>query len=167
MLLSHDPGRMRRRYISWSFLAAVVIVATGSTAWLAGRPPTAGCASAEPVASGQTLILGRAIVARPWYGPHHVYGLFQVPERFGRGHVAATLRVGSFQEPADLQRGRWSDSAIAPMPGHYLKRVYVPTRTALRFLVSGHFGDLRTACNWTLEVLDQGHDSGENDLSPR
>ena len=39
--------------------------------------------------------------------------------------------------------------------GHYNKRVYLPTRTALWFLLTGRFGDLKMPCHWWLVIADR------------
>jgi len=151
----------------WSgLLVGLALVTTGSVTWLATRPPTAGCPGNSDV-TGPIVIPARSIVARPWYGPHHVYGLFMVPERFGREKVLATLRVGGFQEPADLRGRRWSAGSVDPLPGYYVKRIYMPTRVALKFLVSGRFRDLRAPCNWTLDVSTRTTRMRPTDSWPR
>jgi len=75
---------------------------------------------------------------------------------FARGDHAATVKVAGYRAPADVRRGRTrrSASGMPSIPGHYPTRVYLPTRTALRLLVTGHFGDVRAACNWTLEIAE-------------
>ncbi|HEY5564524.1 MAG TPA: hypothetical protein VIL33_02970 [Rhodothermia bacterium] len=66
------------------------------------------------------------------------------------------MSVIDHSESADVRRGRTrrQASSTPSIPGHYPKRVYLPTRTALRLLVTGHFRDLQAACNWTLEIAD-------------
>ena len=39
--------------------------------------------------------------------------------------------------------------------GHYMKRVYLPTRTALWFLLTGRFGELKMPCHWWLVIADR------------
>ena len=41
-------------------------------------------------------------------------------------------------------------------PGHYNNnRTYIPTRTALWFLPTGRFDDLKTPCHWWLVIADR------------
>jgi len=55
-------------------------------------------------------------------------------------------------ERADKQ---YTVDDVLAEPGHYLLRIYVPTRVAVWFLVKGLFGDLRTPCNWTLVFIER------------
>jgi hypothetical protein len=129
----------------------------GLTFWLATREPTASCASGAPASANVHEIEPARIVVRPWLGPHHVYGIFVVPNQFRDRKYAVTLAVRDFSEPVirNLKRDQpYVDPALST-PGHYLERAYVPTRVALRFLVSGRFGDLRTACQWQLAYHEQ------------
>ena len=125
-------------------------IALAATAWLLGRPPAAGCETPR----GGTVheIAASRIVVRPWLGPHQVYGIFVVPDRFMDPRYSARLAVAGFESAIirNLVRKRsYVDPALA-RPGHYLERAYVPTRVALRLLLTGHFGELRTACHWQL-----------------
>jgi hypothetical protein len=137
--------------------AGGLVLAAGMTVWLAMRAPTAGCESSAPADSSVHEIAAAKIVVRPWLGPHHVYGVFVVPNRFRDRRYSATLAVRDFNAPLirNLKRDRPYIDAALSRPGHYLERAYVPTRVALRFLVSGRFGDLRTACEWQLAFRER------------
>jgi len=39
--------------------------------------------------------------------------------------------------------------------GYYMKRVYVPTRSAFWYLFTGRFGDFSTSCHWWLVLVDR------------
>lgn len=136
-------------------LAALALVSALSLGWLASGGPTAQCGQVEGK-SDQNSLSPVEVVASPWYGPHHVYAVFQIPDRFARGDHPAAVTVADYRASIDV-RSPWrrsqADSTVS-IPGHYPERVYVPTRTALRLLVTGHFGDLRVPCNWTLEIAD-------------
>jgi hypothetical protein len=137
--------------------AGGLALAAGLTWWLATRQPTASCAPAARANPRVHEIEPARIVVRPWLGPHHVYGIFIVPNQFRDRKYSATLAVHDFSEPVirNLKRDKpYVDPALST-PGHYLERAYVPTRVALRFLVSGRFGDLRTACEWQLAFRER------------
>lgn len=136
-------------------VAALALVSALSLAWLASGGPTAQCGQVEGK-SDQNSLSPVEVVASPWYGPHHVYAVFQIPGRFAHGDHPATLKVADYLESIDIRTPRnrgWTRSTVS-IPGHYPMRVYLPTRIALRLLVTGHFGDLRVPCNWALEIAD-------------
>jgi hypothetical protein len=135
------------------FLALTFVLAA-TVIWLANKGPTGACADTAAVdGARRPQIYPRSIVAKPWYGPHHVYGFFVVPERFDFERLTATLWVGNFRQPADLHKPP-STVGFESIPGHYVKKVYLPTHVAIGFLISGHFGDLRLSCNWILRVVE-------------
>ena len=129
-------------------VAFVIAIAS----WLAIREPTGSCESSTPRDSGVPAIAAATIVVRPWLGPHHVYGIFVVPDQFRDRRYSATLEVCDFTAPLirNLKRDKPYIDPALNVPGHYLERAYVPTRVALRFFVSGRFGDLRTSGEWQL-----------------
>jgi hypothetical protein len=135
-------------------LLALTIVLAATVIWLANKGPTGACADTAAVdGARRPQIYPRSIVVKPWYGPHHVYGFFVVPERFDFEQLTATLWVGNFHQPADLHKPP-STVGFESIPGHYVKKVYLPTHAAMGFLISGHFGDLRLSCNWILRVVE-------------
>jgi hypothetical protein len=96
-------------------------------------------------------------VVRPWFGPHHVYGIFVVPDRFVDQRYSAVLAVDDFRIKLIrnlIRKKSYTDAALA-RPGHYLEKAYVPTRTAFWFLLVGRFRDLRTPCRWELIFADR------------
>lgn len=130
---------------------AVVLAATG---WLLSRAPAGSCV--PPRTGAVHEIAASRIVVRPWLGPHQVYGIFVVPDRFMDRRYAARLAVPGFEFGIIrnlIRKQAYVDAALA-RPGHYLERAYVPTRVALRLLFTGRFGDLRTACHWQLRFYD-------------
>ena len=145
---------MPRRRAVGGGLALLVLVA----GWLLHREPTVRCDDAPaPRDSRVYEIAPASIVVRPWFGPHHVYGIFVVPNRFMDRRYVATLAVHDFQ--SRLIRNLRPDKAYVDpslaRPGHYLERAYVPTRVAARFLVTGQFGDLRSSCQWQLVFYER------------
>ncbi len=125
--------------------------------WLANRPPRGPCAALDASESGSHAFPALKVIARPWFGPHHVYGIFVVPDQYARASYAETVKVRNYEET--LSRSRFPrpqqvENIVAPR-GHYVKRSYVSTRVALWFLVTGRFGDLRRTCNWTLVFTER------------
>ena len=125
---------------------------------LAMLPPQTACSSDATQPTGQYWFRAVKTVVEPWRGPHHVYGIFTIPEKYKFDHLytakltiqgmATAFQAGS-PEDEDMSSGRAE-------PGYYIKRVYLSTRTALWFLLTGRFGDLRTSCHWWLIVADRG-----------
>jgi hypothetical protein len=134
----------RRTLLSFGF--PILIAAA---AWLEQRPPTGPCVD---TAVNNSAFRAVEVIAQPWLGPHHVYGLFVVPDRYASRAFHESLRVRGYEE--EFERIRFPRPAqvddVLASPGYYVKRTYVPTRVAMWFLFTGRFGDLRTACNWTL-----------------
>ena len=133
-----------------ALLAAVIV--------LVNAPPLTDCR--PEVSSGRKEYWVRAVetVAQPWRGSHHVYGIFEIPEQYKYHHLySAKLMIQGFETEfnAGSSEDEDPDTFIAE-PGHYIKRVYVSTRTALWFLLTGRFGDLRTSCHWWLILGDRG-----------
>lgn len=139
-----------------STAALGLAIVVGLMVWLADRPPTADCGTAASPPSNVYEIAAAKVVVRPWYGRHHVYGIFVVPNQFNDRRYSTALAVRGFEAPIVRKRipeKGYVDAGLA-RPGHYLKRVYVPTRVAAWFLLTGHFGDLRTPCHWQLVFAD-------------
>jgi hypothetical protein len=115
------------------------------------------CGLEVPGSSGEHKFRAVQVFVRPWQGQHNVYGIFLIPERYKDDLLyATTLKIQGFT--ASLYAGGAEDEnhdSIVVEQGHYLKRVYVPTRTALWFLLIGRFGDLRAPCHWWLVFVDR------------
>jgi len=146
---------MRERRL-WTFSAScLALLATAIV--LVNLPPLTACRSEAPVAAKQYWFRATRTVVQPWRGPHHVYGIFTVPDRYWRDRLyTARLIIQGFTEdfPETSPEGGVIDNGPAE-PGHYIKRVYLPTRTALWFLLTGRFGDLNTSCHWWLVISDR------------
>ena len=120
-------------------------------------PPFTGCGLDPPVTSREYWFRATQAVVQPWRGPHHVYGLFNVPDQYERDDLyTARLMIQGFTEefPEISPEGEdlFDDQAE---PGHYIKRIYLPTRTALWFALTGRFGDLVTTCHWWVVFADR------------
>ena len=139
--------------IIFSLLLALLATATV----LLNMPPLTDCRSEPPVVVGQRWFSATQTVVEPWQGQHHVYGMFIVPDQYGRDRLyrAKLVIQGFSQEFAEVSpEGGDNDNGRAE-PGHYIKRVYLPTRTALWFLLTGRFGDLNMPCHWWLVITDR------------
>lgn len=124
---------------------------------LLSAPPLTGCRSEAPAATRQYWFRATQTVVQPWRGPHHVYGTFSVPNQYKRDRLYTTkLSIQGFTEefPEGSPEGGGTHDAKAEA-GHYIKRVYLPTRTALWFILTGRFGDLNTPCHWWLVIADR------------
>jgi len=138
---------------------AVALVLTGTVAWLLNKPPTADCGAEAPADHAVLENHPIKVVVQPWLGVHQVYGIFMVPNRYTLNKkYAFAMAVRGFDrrfavvERADKQ---YTVDDVLAGPGHYLLRIYVPTRVAVWFLVKGLFGDLRNPCNWTLMFIER------------
>ena len=142
-----------RRLILFSILLALLATATV----LLNMPPITDCHSEAPVAAGQHWFRATQTVVLPWQGQHHVYGTFTVPDQYRRDRLyrAKLVIQGFSQEFAEVSPEGGDSYNGRAEPGHYIKRVHLPTRTALWFLLTGRFGDLKMPCHWWLVIADR------------
>ena len=147
---------MKRRRIG-RIVTAVALALLATTMALANMPPLTGCRSEAPVAAKQYWFRAAQVVAQPWRGPHHVYGIFTIPTQYKFDHLyTAKLTIQGIH--ADFQAGSPEDEDIysgRAESGYYVKRVYLSTRTALWFLLTGRFGILKTSCHWWLVIAER------------
>jgi len=146
---------MRKRRWRTYFSILSTILATAIV--LANVPPLTECRSEVPVGAKQYWFRATQTVVQPWRGSHHVYGIFTVPDQYRRNRLyTARLMIQGFAEefPETSPEGGDSYNGRAEL-GHYIKRVYLPTRTALWFLLTGRFGDLNVPCHWWLVIADR------------
>lgn len=124
---------------------------------LVALPPQTGCSSDTAPPAGQHWFRAVKTVVEPWRGPHHVYGIFALPGQYKFDHLY-TAKLTIQGVPTAFQAGSPEDEDIdggRAEPGYYIKRVYLSTRAALWFLLTGRFGDLRTSCHWWLVIADR------------
>jgi hypothetical protein len=141
----------------WLIVLSILFVLLATATVLLNMPPLTDCRSEASVAAGQYWFRATETVVQPWQGQHHVYGMFMVPDRYGRDRLyRAKLVVQGFsQEFAEVGPEGGDNNDGRAEAGHYIKRVYLPTRTALWFLVTGRFGDLNMPCHWWLVIADR------------
>ena len=147
---------MKKSRAAW-IVAVIALALLGTALVLVNIPPPTGCGSEAPVAAKQYWLRATQTVLEPWRGPHHVYGIFTVPDQYRRDDLyTAKLMIQGFADefPETSPEGGDIDIGQAE-PGHYNKRFYLPTRTALWFVLIGRFGDLKTSCHWWLVISDR------------
>jgi len=93
----------------------------------------------------------------PWYGRHNVYGVFVIPSQYRDREYSTTVIVRGVTEHADLSPRPTKEHGIiiAGVPDRYVKHAHMHSRTALWFLLTGHFGDIQSTCNWALVFTDK------------
>src|ERR1700732_4795549 len=123
-------------------LAALISTAVGLApkiavgAWLTSRPLPAECGAEGGTDSRPGEVRATRVVVEPWYGPHHVYGLFVVPDQYGDPKYSETVTVQNFRREfirKQIRKLHRIDDVTAT-PGSYVRRAYIPTRVALWFL---------------------------------
>ena len=146
---------MRER--RWRTFSASCVALLAIAIVLVNVPPLTGCRSDAPVAAKQYWVRATQTVVQPWRGPHHVYGMFSVPDhnRYDPLYTARLVIEGLIEEFPETSPERGDIFNSRDKPGHYMKRVYLPTRTALWFLLTGRFGDLKMPCHWWLVIADR------------
>jgi hypothetical protein len=139
-------------------VTAVVLTLIAAIIILVNAPPLTDCKSEIPANPKEYRVQAIQTVAQPWLGPHHVYGIFMIPERYKYDHLySAVLMIQGFETHFTAGSSEDEDSeAEIGKPGHYIKRVNISTRTALWLLLTGRFGDLRMSCHWWLVLVDRG-----------
>jgi hypothetical protein len=142
---------------SWLIFFSILFALLATATVLINMPPLTECRSDAPAVENQYWFRATQVMVQPWRGLHHVYGIFTVPEQYKFDRLyTAKLTIQGF--PAEFPAGSPEDEDIFNVrdePGHYIMRVYVSTRTALWFFLTGRFGDLRTSCHWWLVISDR------------
>ena len=141
----------------WLILFSILFALLATAIVLLNMPPLTDCRSEAPVETEQHWFSATQTVVQPLQGQHHVYGTFSVPDQFRRDRLyrAKLVIQGFSQEFAEVSPEGGDNYNGLVEPGHYIKRVYVPTRTALWFLLTGRFGDLKMPCHWWLVISDR------------
>ena len=146
------------RYGMLKVFGGIVFSAGALAVLLVNVPPLTNCRLEVPSDQKEYRVQARETVVQPWKGRHQVYGIFEIPEQYRYDHLySVKLTIQGFEtefiagssEDADYHTG-------IVKSGYYIKRVYVSTRAALWFLMTGRFGDLRTSCHWWLVLQDRG-----------
>ena len=145
-----------RKYRTTRIVTATVLVLLAAVLALVNAPPLTDCDSETPASLNKRWFRAIQTVAQPWRGPHHVYGVFSIPDQYRRHRLyTATLMIQGFAEEfpeISPESHIYSDPAN---PGQYIQHVYIPTRIAIWLLLTGRFGDLKMPCHWRLVIADR------------
>ena len=119
--------------------------------------PLSACRSDMLVTNNERWFQATRIVVQPWRGPHHVYGVFSIPAEYRRHRLYRVRLVieGLAEELPETSPESGPVDGSRVEDGHYLMRVNLPTRMALRIILTGRFGDLKAPCHWWLAVSDR------------
>lgn len=150
--LSLDRNRILKLFVG------VFLITSAVTILLVTAPPLTSCRSEFSSDPKEYRVPARETVVEPWKGRHQVYGVFEIPDEYKYDHLySAKLTIQGFQTEFSAGSSEDADpSARITRSGYYAKRVYISTRTALWFLLTGRFGDLRASCHWWLVLKDRG-----------
>ncbi|MCV3214003.1 hypothetical protein OGM63_10825 [Plectonema radiosum NIES-515] len=90
------------------------------------------------------------VVVKPWFGEHHVYGIFMVPDKYKEPpfFILTVKGLGSFCEKP-FGNSQYYDDIFAE-PGTHIIRDYIRTRLALRLILQGLYFQLHDKYNWSL-----------------
>ena len=132
--LVDNRADLKKSRAAW-IVAVIALALLAAAIALVSVPPLTGCRSEAPVAARQYWFRATQTVVQPWRGPHHVYGIFSVPDQYNRDRLyTARLIIQGFTEEfpeASPEGGNIYN--VQAESGYYMKRVYFPTRTALWF----------------------------------
>jgi hypothetical protein len=120
---------------------------------LINMPPHTDCRSDVPAHEKEHWFRATQTMVEPWRGPHHVYGIFVIPDQYKFDHLY-TAKLTIQGAPVDFLAGS-SEDGDHTEGGNYIKRVYLSTRTALWFLLTARFGELKKSCHWWLVLSDR------------
>jgi hypothetical protein len=97
------------------------------------------------------------VVVQPWKGEHNVYGIFVIPTRFKNHRLySVTLRIQGIDAEFSAGSPESEDiDSLVPGRGYYLRKAYIPTRTALWLFITGKLGTLQVPCHWWLIFVDR------------
>jgi len=90
------------------------------------------------------------VVVQPWFGEHHVYGIFMVPDEYQQApfFVLTVPGAGSYCSKPFGYSQNYDD--VLAEPGTHLIRYYLRTRIALRLMLQGFYFQLNDKQNWIL-----------------
>ncbi|MBD2438156.1 hypothetical protein [Nostoc sp. FACHB-110] len=90
------------------------------------------------------------VIVQPWFGEHHVYGIFMVPDEYQAApfFVLTVSGAGSYCSRPFGYSQNYDD--VFAEPGTHLIRYYLRTRIALRLIFQGLYFHLNDKQNWLL-----------------
>ncbi|MBD2450155.1 hypothetical protein H6G76_23935 [Nostoc sp. FACHB-152] len=90
------------------------------------------------------------IVVQPWFGEHHVYGIFMVPDEYQQTPFFVLTVPGGDSYCSKPFGYSQNYNDVFAEPGTHLIRYYLRTRIALRLMLQGLYFQLNDKQNWTL-----------------
>lgn len=140
--------------IRWVIYAVIPVLLVTT---LVNMPPFTPCAMTSPITDHQYWVRANKIVVQPWLGSHHVYGIFIVPLQYKRHRLysAKLLIEGVADDLPEISPEAGSMYGDQVDSGHYVIRVHLQTRMAFWLLVTGRFGNLKSACHWWLIIANR------------
>lgn len=148
---------MREEIKTRQILAGVAVALCVALLILLNMPSFASCRANAPTTAGEHWFQATQVVVQPWMGPHHVYGVFKISEKYKFHHLYSNRLIIDGVR-AEFSGGSPEDENVdlgSPGPGFYLKLVYIPTRDALWLLMTGRFGELGRLCHWWLVFVEK------------
>jgi hypothetical protein len=149
------PGRYKKIGIA---VLSSVLVFTVIGLWLLAIPVTSHCLGEVSSETETYKAHPVMVVVWPWFGQHQVFGISVVPIRYQTcRRYSGTISALNFKDEfvPDWQPNIHRVEDVVAEPGSYLVRGYIPTRIALWFFITGQTGELRSLCNWTLELRER------------
>jgi hypothetical protein len=164
MSLDHATMKTYRLMIAIGAAAGIAWLVTA--AGLSAHRPETGCGDGTWPHSNGHVVLASKVVVQPWYGRHHVYAIFKIPDRYSDAAYSATLSVRGVEVASALSLTSLDvhGEIIVTEPGYHLKHGHLQTRSAMWSFLTGHFRNLRAPCNWALvfNPIAGGHGRGQN-----
>jgi hypothetical protein len=147
----------RKLIFSWVLLTTVGIVLCS---YLLVPPLDDWCTGVGYLPSNRAITNVHAlkVVIEPMLGRHQVYGIFQLEREKCPPNQAVVLTVsgaGKYCETAGVDQLQ-NFEGIEPLPGYYLSKHYIRSRTALWLSIRGQLDQLRQPRNWTLTYAITG-----------
>ncbi len=93
------------------------------------------------------------IILNPWYGRHHVHGIFMLPVANNSSNKMLVISVpgaGTFCGGAFNYNVGNSFYGIQAKPGYYLLKANFRTRTSIWLIARGYANELKDSRNWRL-----------------
>ncbi|HMS82073.1 MAG TPA: hypothetical protein PKD12_00300 [Nitrospira sp.] len=124
---------------------------------LFAAPSDTDCHQIPAMKDGEHWFQATETVVEPWFGRHHVYGVFTIPITYKFDHLfTANLVIQGIHDALQAGSPEYTDMPSSTWEtGSYRKRVYLSTRATIRFVGMGKFGDLKMPCHWWLVIKDR------------
>jgi hypothetical protein len=96
------------------------------------------------------------IVIKPWDGPHHVYGLFMIPNGY-RNDFLFTVTIDKTEVNCGIFNSGDTKLAesINAKPGYYMIKGFLNTRIALKLIIQGKGDQLNQLQNWKVGYINK------------